>query len=310
MNLGGAHRWFIYQRERFPVVAHGLLIAAFSFSALCYSASLRGQTWPPNGPAAVVCFVVTFFFFLQLRIADEFKDFDEDYRYRPYRPVPRGLVSLRELAVLGVFGAAIQLVLALLLDPRLGLLLAAVWSYLGLMSCEFFVGPWLRARPILYLLVHMAIIPLIDLNATACDWLPAGGAPAWGLAPFLAVSYLDGVVLELGRKIRAPADEEVGVQTYSALWGPSRAVFAWLAALALTGCGAALAARRVDFLLPTGIVLAILAAIAALIAQRFLQQPGPGRAKAIEIFSAVWTILMYLTLGVAPLLWHSMMVED
>ena len=35
---------------------------------------------------------------LQLRLADEFKDFEEDSRYRPYRPVPRGLVSLRDLA--------------------------------------------------------------------------------------------------------------------------------------------------------------------------------------------------------------------
>ena len=38
--------------------------------------------------------VTSFLSFLQLRIADEFKDFDEDSRYRPYRPVPRGLVTL------------------------------------------------------------------------------------------------------------------------------------------------------------------------------------------------------------------------
>ena len=53
-------------------------------------------------------------FFLQLRIADEFKDYEDDARYRPYRPVPRGLVSLRELAWVGVGAAAIQLALAIL----------------------------------------------------------------------------------------------------------------------------------------------------------------------------------------------------
>ena len=35
-------RWWIYQRERFPVLAHGLLIAAFSSSAVCFSQLLRG----------------------------------------------------------------------------------------------------------------------------------------------------------------------------------------------------------------------------------------------------------------------------
>ena len=35
-----ATRWWTYQRERFPVFAHGSLIAAFSFSAVSYSASL------------------------------------------------------------------------------------------------------------------------------------------------------------------------------------------------------------------------------------------------------------------------------
>ena len=35
------HRWWIYQRERFPVLPHGLLIAVFSLSALSYSARLR-----------------------------------------------------------------------------------------------------------------------------------------------------------------------------------------------------------------------------------------------------------------------------
>src|SRR5207248_2175394 len=102
-------RWWTYQRERFPVVAHGILIAAFSSSAVCFSTLLRGRTTPPQLLALIVAFGTAFLFFLQLRIADEFKDCEEDSRYRPYRAVPRGLVSLRELAVLGVAAAAVQL---------------------------------------------------------------------------------------------------------------------------------------------------------------------------------------------------------
>jgi 4-hydroxybenzoate polyprenyltransferase len=304
------NRWWIYQRERFPVLAHGLLIGAFSFSALCYSACLRGQTRLPGVLAATVSFATTLVLFLQLRIADEFKDYDEDRRFRPYRPVPRGLVSLRELAVVAALGAALQLVLALLLEPALVLLLAVVWTYLALMSKEFFVGPWLRARPALYLLSHMVIIPLIDLYATACDWLPAGSASPWGLGWFLAVSYFDGIVLEMGRKIRAPEDEEPGVNTYTAVWGARRAVLAWMGALAVMAGCAAMAAQQIGFTLPVAIMMSILGTAAALVGWRFLGQPDGRRAKWIEALSGVWTVLMYLSLGAAPLLLRSLTADE
>src|SRR5438128_2976295 len=131
-------RWWVYQRERFPILAHGLLIAAFSFSAVCFSALLRGQVVLPSATTVTVAFGTAFLFFLQLRIADEFKDFEEDSRYRPYRAVPRGLVSLRELGILGAAAALVQLLLGLALDPSLLMLLAVAWVYLALMSKEFF----------------------------------------------------------------------------------------------------------------------------------------------------------------------------
>src|SRR2546430_12635765 len=92
-------------------------------SAVSYSALLRGRS-AVEPAAALTAFVTAFLFFLQLRIADEFKDFEEDSRYRPYRPVPRGLVGLRELAWVGVGTAVVQLRLALWLEAALALLLA------------------------------------------------------------------------------------------------------------------------------------------------------------------------------------------
>ena len=38
----------------------------------------------------ITMFVVAFLQFLMVRIIDEFKDYEEDKKYRPYRPVPRG----------------------------------------------------------------------------------------------------------------------------------------------------------------------------------------------------------------------------
>ena len=101
-------RWWIYQRERFPLATHAPLIAAFSFCTLSFSMLARGHVALPSLKAVLVAFATALLFFLQMRIADEFKDAEEDARYRPYRPVPRGLVTLRELAIIAVAAGAVQ----------------------------------------------------------------------------------------------------------------------------------------------------------------------------------------------------------
>jgi len=301
MNLT-ANRWWIYQRERFPVIAHGLLIAAFSVSAMGFSSLLRGQSHLPPLATLAAGFCSSFLFFLQLRITDEFKDYEDDARYRPYRPVPRGLIRLRELAFVGFGAAAIQLVLALLVDARLVIILAGVWAYLGLMTKEFFVRDWLRRHPVVYMASHMLIMPCIDFYITAFDWLRAGSPPPRGLAWFLLVSFCNGIVVEIGRKIRAPQDEETGVETYSVLWGVREAALVWLGAMVFTACAALLAARYIHFVGPDAMILAVLLTAAAAIALAFIRMPQPQRARRIEQMSGIWTLLMYTSLGAAPFL--------
>ena len=120
-----AARWNTYQRERFPLLGHGLLIAAFSSSAIAYSSLLRGQPHFPNVWLMLAGFFSSLTIFLQLRIADEFKDFDEDCAFRPYRPVPRGLVRLAELRVVAIGCALVQVAIAIAVDARLLLLLGS-----------------------------------------------------------------------------------------------------------------------------------------------------------------------------------------
>lgn len=256
----------------------------------------------PGGLAVFVGFTSALLFFLQLRIADEFKDFEEDSRYRPYRPVPRGLVTLKELGVVFALAAFVQLGLALWMQAWMALWLGVVWVYLALMSREFFARTWLKARPITYMWTHMLIMPLIDFYATACDWLVKSTAPPRGLFWFLVVSFLNGLVIEIGRKIRAPEDEEAGVETYSVLWGRTRAVAVWLVMVSATAFSAWMAAGRIDFAGPMFGVLAVLLSIAAGAGVWFVRSPRQGRGKVFEAVSGVWTLAMYLTLGVIPLL--------
>lgn len=295
-----AKRWWIYQRERFPLVAHGILIAAFSSSAVGYSSLLRDSGLPARS-SLLVAFASSFLFFLQLRILDEFKDYEEDKQYRPYRPVPRGLVTLRELGRIGLVAAGIQAVSAVSLDRRLLPLLGVTWAYLLLMSREFFVGEWLRARPALYLWTHMLIIPIVTLYATACDWTVAGSGIPDGVGVFLMASFFNAIGIEIGRKVRAPADEEHGVTTYSAAWGIRWAVCGWMLALSTTAALALMAAVRITFVTPLAFVVAVSLSTAATIAWRFMRWQGRADARRIEQMSGVWTLLMYLSLGIAPL---------
>ncbi len=296
-----ARRLWLYQRERFPVLAHGALILAFSLSAVSFTALLRGAGRPPALASAAVAFVTSFCFFLQLRIADEFKDRDEDRRWRPYRPVPRGLVTLRELGLVWAATATLQLALALWLAPWLCLWLLLAWAYLALMTREFFARAWLKARPVAYLASHLLILPLVDFYATATDWVRAGrGMPA-GLGWFLGASYANGVVIELGRKLRAPEDEEEGVPTYTALWGRPVAVAAWAAALLATLACAAMAAARIGSTKGALVGLAPFLGLAGVLAARFLRRPAPRLARWFEPLSGAWTVALYLSLGVVPM---------
>jgi 4-hydroxybenzoate polyprenyltransferase len=293
-------RWWTYLQERFPPLENGLLVAVFGLSALYHSALLRGRTGLPGVKPALAAFGLTLLFFFLLRVADEFKDIEKDRRHRPERPVPRGLVSLQELGLAGAGAGALQLALAMWVDVTVLLTLLGAWAYFGLMCVEFFAPDWLDRRPLLYMLTHMVIMPAIALLASACDWAAAGTTPPPTFAWFLGASFFGGIVFEVGRKIRAPEGEQAGVETYSKIWGRSRAVGAWLGAMALAGGMAIGAAGQVDAGMIVAGLLGVALLAAGVVGGRFLRSPTSGRANPFEMVSGGWLLLLYGGMGLVP----------
>jgi 4-hydroxybenzoate polyprenyltransferase len=288
----GFGRWWIYQRERFPLFLNGLAILVFSLAAAGYGWVVSGQQGTPGLAVILVSFSGSFIFFALMRIVDEFKDHEDDSRYRPYRAVPRGLVKLSELRALGIFLAVVQFVLALAWSLQLFLLLAFIWIYFLLMSREFFAPRWLKAHPVIYLLSHMVIMPLIALFASAPAWL-GHSITAQELILFLVLTFCVGMVGEIGRKIRAPEDEEIGVETYTALWGRITAVNLWLLGTLATALIAGWSCRIFasdGFFAP---VLAILFATTAVVGWRFIRMPNTVHARLIEVVSGLWTLISF-----------------
>ena len=107
-------------------------------------------------------------------------------------------------------------------------------GFIAIMTKEFFVSKWLKSHPIVYMLSHIAVMPVIDFYTTGLDWINAGEKDPEGLIFFLLVTFLNGLVIEIGRKIRAEEAEEHGVETYSFLWGVKKATVVWLSLLGLT----------------------------------------------------------------------------
>ena len=296
-------RWWTYQKERFPLLAYIPLMFVFGFSSVSYSLHLgnHNAVLADIGlPQAITAMVTTLFWFMLMRIADEHKDYEEDKEFRPYRPVQRGLVTLKELRIIGIVLILIQVSLSIWVDWRLLGMLGLVFIWFTLMSFEFGVGKWLKARPTLYLFSHMLILPFIDLYATSVEWLPRGGMITFGIVLYMISSFCDGTVVEVGRKLRAKENEEYGVDTYTQIWGPKRAMIVWMICLTISGTSTILAGFqiRVGF-----IIFAVLAPIylyALYTAFKFAKDPTPKNAKIFTILPGAWMILMHLMLGFLP----------
>lgn len=289
------HAWWQYQKERFPLLAHGLLIAAFSLSILGYTRQLLDlTTWPDPGPM-IAAFVSSLALFFLLRVADEFKDLEDDTKFRSYRPVPRGLISLRELSVAGAIMATLQLLCTLLYQPQFYYLLLALWAYFLLMSREFFIHDWLKRHPLSYMLSHMLIMPLLIVHISAYSWDHIPLEQWRPMTVFLLLGFVNGMVLEVGRKIRAPQDEETGVETYSALWGPAHASRVWLGLLILSALLGIIASHFIGRLTLSAIIQGLLSLLALALVLRFIRSPHSG--KSIENMAGVWILISYLHLG-------------
>ncbi|ADR21616.1 hypothetical protein MATR_07530 [Marivirga tractuosa] len=295
-------RLYIYQKERFPILGHGVLVAVFSFSAISYSRISRGAEGFVSTEKFLLGIFTTITLFLLVRILDEFKDAKDDAKFRQELPVPRGLISLKELAAIGWVVFIAQIIINTVFFPKMLLLYAGVIIYLLLMTKEFFIAEWLKKHQFWYVTSHMFIIPFIDVYASGLDWFLADVQAPVGLLFFFAVSYMNGIVLEVGRKIRTPQQESEGVLTYTSMLGIPKAVYLWIVVLFATLLLSITASYFANYSMEIYMILLFVFLICLFPAFLFLGKKDAKTAKFIEHASAIWTIAMYLILGAGPMI--------
>lgn len=314
-------KWWIYQKERFPLSQYVPMIVAFAVSGISYTYRLsyldsrmtyslyiqeeigEGGTgffnFYQHSPVVIgylIAIITTLIWFMLLRIADEHKDYEEDKLYRPYRAVPRGLITLKELKYLGILLIVIQVGLTAWWHETAFYALMMAYVWFGLMSVEFGVADWLKKQHTLYLLSHMAMMLFINVYVTSLAWGNVGFSRR--LIPYLLVGYAAGLVLEVGRKIRAKEEEENGVDTYTAVWGVKKAVIVWLICVGLSLVVTAVSAAMIGFGQVVLAIFILLYFTALYFSMRFIKVSTKKNAKFFKIFPAVWLLLSYMVLGI------------
>jgi len=319
----------IYLNERFPLGKNSFFVLIFTLSGYIYTSLLYNSKIMylfTNGIKIgifqykiIALFIIIFMFFFQLRITDEFKDYEEDLKYRPYRPVQRGIISLKTLGKIGIATVTIQIILAHVIDPEIIYFMIFVWIYMFLMAKEFFIKKWLTKRILIYALSHVVImvfITLVIVEATQYI-VPKNIFDVFilqryrhnidfALIPLFALNYLNGIVLEIGRKTRRADEEEHGVQTYSKLWGRKKAVVVlsllFVIEYFLVILGLAHTYEKYFFF--GGLTLLIILIVSIYFMVKFLKKDLSG--KIVETVSGLWIIFSSMCMGLLPHLFFSL----
>ena len=146
----------------------------------------------------------------------------------------------------------------------------------------------------------MVIIPLVDIYASGLDWYLDKDKMHLGLLFFFGVSYFNGIVLEIGRKLKRPSEEKEGVVTYSGIHGPQKGTNYWILFLFITAAIATGACYYANLSYISYIALGVMFMVCLFFAFKYKSNPESSASKHVEILSGIWTLLMYGVLGGIP----------
>ena len=288
-----------YLKERFPLVANGLLIFSFYSSNQFLAHALTRPLAPMQYDVSSLlgCTTILLFFF-HMRVFDDHKDYTFDCRFFPDRVLQRGEVTLGELKILAAVAVACEFALAAICGPAALVAISVAFVFSLLMLKEFFVGDWLKKRFLLYASVHMLIMPLLAMTI----WSFATKQYFWQIVPwywlYSMVSYFLAFNWEVSRKIRAPEDEIDGVDSYTRLFGVYGAAYIVLFVRVVATVLVASVAWHVGlspwFYAMLGLLF--LVCLVGFVQYRF--QTSRRTAKRMEIYSGIYILAFDLALAI------------
>lgn len=210
-------KWATFIWERFPPYSY------FPFMLLYFAAHyvfyLNDTLVTVSITELLVLFLGTIIFFFKLRLYDEIKDYKNDLKVYPNRPLTRGLLTHRDIQA----GICISILLELITFSIFGLngLIAIIVpiTYSLLMFKEFFVRDWIRSHLTLYAISHTLVSTLFSIALLATF----KSVYIWNLDKnsylFALLSWFLFNIFEFGRKTFISSEERRGVDSYSKIYG-------------------------------------------------------------------------------------------
>lgn len=212
-------RLLVYLSEMFPITSFaGTMLTGLAFQLIYIR--LYGLPAQFHYQMILSSIVITSVSLL-IRVMDEFKDYPDDLRNFPHRPLPSGRVLPSDLKVLGWFCLFMVLVLSVGHIKLLGFAVMML-GYTFLMLKWFFIEKKMRQSLPLAFISHHPIV-LFNIVYVIYSMLLTYEGLDWNKVPYVLPVALIFTNWEVSRKIRAP-EQETAYTTYSMIFGPRVAI--------------------------------------------------------------------------------------
>lgn len=235
--------------------------------------------------------VTIFLFTLYSYIADDIQDYKSDSKFFPHRPLPSGRISLPELKYLSYVVSILIFIINLYWRYAIWSLLV-LYAYGFLMKNSFYIPHKLQNNRLLAYLVNAPIVFLGSVYLMAIYVLPRG-LPLFNSDQFwLAIWWsLPIWAWQITLNIRAPQDERIDYQTFSAMLGHHVAatlpmillIIHWVVLLRL---GAPLRLIPITVVLFIGVVLST-----SLFFVHFIFYPNKKRASRLSLIVMMYSLI-------------------
>jgi 4-hydroxybenzoate polyprenyltransferase len=240
---------------------------------------------------------VTLFYF-KLRLYDEVKDYELDVVINKHRPLPRGLVTHKDMYKGMIFCILGELTLFLAsgVNAYFALLIAVFYSLL--MYKEFFIRDYIRPHLTTYAMTHTIVTSFLSLAIfsflTNHSFISV--AQNKNFLMFAFVNWLLFNIFEFGRKTFSSSEERDDVDTYSSLFGRKGAA---LLVISQRVASAILIVQLTIFQTKTIVFSFVLLLLFLLvISLRYIYKDEAKNAKLFRAMSSVYIVIFYLILTI------------
>ena len=285
-----ATRFLAYTNERFPLVPIVIFVFLLTSGYAHFFADWFANSFSWSEPKLWLTMFTVFLFMLQLRMADEIKDFDKDSKAYPDRILSRGIIPLSLVRYTLFSTIALELIISGMMGTShlLWMVVLQVWG--NLMAKEFFCKEFLDRQVAINLTLHQMILPPLAIYSALPFLTPENSFLDKALVPALIFLTLLYTIYELARKTWSADRENDNADSYTRFWGIDGAVFTQIALTAIIMI--LMETMQFDFPQVYRIIAYVLAGIYALTLVLFRSNPIRKRSKMVELGGSIFLLGM------------------